>query len=82
MTATGDICPDGSYSAGNECGDCSPTCTTCNGPTSKNCIACRSGLYQHQGRCVAAGANGVCAGTRGMFADNNKLECDGEITFY
>ena len=76
----GTSCPDGSYSAGDECALCPESCATCNGP--KDCIICRSGLLKFGDKCVAVGNDGVCAGTGGMIADNNKLACDGEITFY
>ena len=81
-TSTGTLCPDGSYSAGKKCDLCSKTCTTCNGPTSSDCIICRSGLSQFEGKCVPVGPDGVCVGTGGMIVDNNKQECDGKITFY
>ena len=81
MTIKGDICPDGSYSAGKQCNLCSKSCTTCNGPSERNCTQCGYGHSQFEGRCVPVGADGVCAGTGGMIADNNKQECDGEITF-
>ena len=81
VTSSGTLCPDGSYSAGQQCGACSPSCSTCNGPSSNNCIVCASGHSLFKGNCVAVGSNGVCAGSGGMIADNIKQECDGE-TFY
>ena len=41
-----------------------------------------SGNSLFQGSCVAVDSSGVCAGSGGMIADNNKGECDGEITLY
>jgi hypothetical protein len=82
VTTKGVLCPDGSYNAGDDCALCSTSCSTCIGKSPKNCTICASGLSQFQGRCVPVGPDGVCAGTGGMIADNNKQECDGKITFY
>ena len=82
VTSDGTVCPNGAFSDGQKCAPCSPSCSTCNGPSSNNCIVCASGQSMFQGSCVNVGTNGVCAGTGGMIADNNKQECDGEIPFY
>lgn len=82
LTDNGTPCPDGSYNAGGQCALCSLSCATCNGPLSTNCIVCASGQSLFKDSCVKVGTNGVCAGTGGMFADNMKEQCDGEITFY
>lgn len=70
------VCPDGSFSSGAQCSRCSPSCRTCNGPSSNQCILCAAGSYRFNGNCVTADSNGVCQGTNGMIADNNKNECD------
>lgn len=75
-TTTGTRCPDGSFSAGAQCAQCSPSCRTCTGPSSNDCVLCASGSYLFNGNCVQANSDGVCQGTNGMFADNNKNECD------
>ncbi|KAF9073970.1 hypothetical protein BDP27DRAFT_1288346 [Rhodocollybia butyracea] len=74
-TSSGTVCPDGSFGSGGTCSTCSPSCQTCNGPTSNDCIICASGSYAFNGSCVTANSGGVCAGT-GLIADNNKKECD------
>ncbi|KAG7094422.1 hypothetical protein E1B28_008022 [Marasmius oreades] len=74
-TNTGTVCPDGSFGDGTKCSACSPSCTTCTGPTSNDCVICAAGTYAFNGGCVAADGNGVCAGTK-LIADNNKKECD------
>ena len=74
-TSTGTVCPDGSFSNGTACTQCSPLCKTCNGPNSNNCIICGAGQYSLNGNCVSADGNGVCEGSN-MIADNNKNECD------
>ncbi|KIL68473.1 hypothetical protein M378DRAFT_190887 [Amanita muscaria Koide BX008] len=75
-TSTGSPCPDGSFSNGAQCSACSPTCKTCTGSTSNDCAVCANGKYMFNGSCVAANSVGVCDGTNGMIADNNKKECD------
>ena len=89
LPESGPTCPPGSYSTGKRCEDCSPSCKTCNGPSSNNCILCQTGItgvtglnYKFNGSCVAADTNGICEGSNGMIADVNKQECDGKITFY
>jgi hypothetical protein len=43
-------------------------------------VLCAEGTYlvnaNGTSQCVGADANGVCAGTGGLIADNNKNECD------
>ena len=78
VTTGGTHCPKGSYSAGQQCANCSPSCGTCDGPSSNNCISCPPGQVLFNGNCVTTDANGVCEGSNGMIADNNKQECDGE----
>ncbi|KAF8579451.1 growth factor receptor domain-containing protein [Ramaria rubella] len=68
-------CPDGSFSNGGSCALCSPSCKTCSGPTSSDCIVCGAGQYTFNGQCVGTDANGVCSGTN-LIANNNKEECD------
>jgi hypothetical protein len=78
VTSRGIQCPDGSYNAGQECANCSPSCQTCNGPSSNSCILCPIGTALLNGNCVTPDPNGICEGPGGMIADNNKRECDGE----
>lgn len=75
VTNTGTVCPDGSFSDGTRCQRCSPSCSTCRGPTSNDCVLCAAGSYAFNGGCVAADGNGVCQGTN-LIADNNKNLCD------
>ncbi|KAL0947667.1 hypothetical protein HGRIS_013755 [Hohenbuehelia grisea] len=75
VTSTGTVCPDGSFGDGTTCTACSPTCRTCTGGTSNDCVICAPGTFLLNGNCVAADANGVCEGTT-LIADNNKHECD------
>ncbi len=77
VTNTGTVCPDGSFSNGTECQPCSPSCSTCSGPTSNDCIVCGNGQFSLGGSCVPTDGNGVCAGSS-MIANNNKHECDSE----
>ncbi|EIW85609.1 growth factor receptor domain-containing protein [Coniophora puteana RWD-64-598 SS2] len=74
-TSSGTACPDGSFSAGSSCQACSPSCQTCHGSTSNDCIICATGTYSLGGNCVQTNSGGVCAGTS-MIANNNKHECD------
>ncbi|PFH53554.1 hypothetical protein AMATHDRAFT_73358 [Amanita thiersii Skay4041] len=76
VTPTGTICPDGSFSDGQKCSPCSPSCRTCTGPTSNDCAICANGSFIFNGSCVKADSNGICEGANGMIADNNKKECD------
>ena len=78
VTTTGQVCPVGSFSAGNTCSPCSSSCQTCTGGTSSDCIICAAGLFTFNGACVSANSNGICQGS-GLIADNNKRECDGEF---
>ena len=39
------MCPDGSFASGANCTQCSPLCSTCNGPSSGDCIVCGAGQY-------------------------------------
>ncbi|VDB84516.1 unnamed protein product [Peniophora sp. CBMAI 1063] len=75
VTSSGTQCPDGSFSNGTACAACSTSCTTCNGPTSNDCIVCANGQYKLNGTCVTTDSNGVCSGSS-MVANNNKHECD------
>ncbi|KAF8528206.1 insulin-like growth factor binding protein, partial [Hysterangium stoloniferum] len=68
-------CPDGSFTNNGNCTLCSPTCKTCSGPTSSDCIVCGAGQYTLNGQCVGTDANGICSGTS-MVANNVKEECD------
>ncbi|KAI9451551.1 hypothetical protein BJY52DRAFT_1205898 [Lactarius psammicola] len=77
VTNTGTVCPDGSFSNGTGCQPCSPSCSTCSGPTSNECIVCGNGQFSLGGSCVPTDSNGVCAGSS-MIANNNKHECDSE----
>lgn len=72
-------CPDGSFSNGQQCAVCSPSCGTCSGSSSNDCTGCKSGQFLFGGNCVGVDANGVCQGTNGMIADNNKKECDSAL---
>ena len=80
VTSSGTVCPDGSFSNGTACSPCASTCTTCNGPTSNNCIICGNGQFSLNGSCVPTDSNGVCQGTS-MIANNNKHECDSVSCF-
>ena len=79
VTSAGTTCPDGSFSNGQQCSACSPSCSTCNGPSSNDCIVCATGQSLFNGSCVSTNADGVCEGSNGMIANNNKQECDSEI---
>lgn len=76
-TNTGTACPDGSFANGGSCSICSPSCKTCNGATSNNCILCANGSFMSNGSCLTTDGNGVCEGSS-LIADNNKHECDSE----
>ena len=82
MTSGGTTCPDGSFSTGQECSPCSSSCQTCNGPSSNNCIVCAAGQSLFNSSCVTTDSNGICEGSNGMIADNNKQECDSENYFF
>ncbi|KAF8894822.1 hypothetical protein BD779DRAFT_865614 [Infundibulicybe gibba] len=75
VTSTGTVCPNGSFSDGTKCSLCSPSCKTCTGATSNDCIICAAGQYLLNGNCVSANSDGVCDGTT-LIGDNNKNECD------
>ncbi|EPS98400.1 hypothetical protein FOMPIDRAFT_1031549 [Fomitopsis schrenkii] len=74
-TSGGTQCPDGSFSNGSSCEQCSSLCQTCNGATSNNCIICATGSYKLNGSCVTTSSSGVCENSN-MIANNNKHECD------
>ncbi|KAK1233363.1 hypothetical protein PQX77_003472 [Marasmius sp. AFHP31] len=75
VTNNGTVCPDGSFGNGARCQLCSPSCRTCRGATSNDCVICAAESYAFNGGCVAADGNGVCQGTK-LIADNNKNACD------
>ncbi|PPQ82360.1 hypothetical protein CVT25_008321 [Psilocybe cyanescens] len=75
-TTDGTACPDGSFVNGAQCSLCSPSCQTCNGPSSNDCIICASGQFRLNGNCVGVNTDGVCQGSNGMVADNVKHECE------
>jgi hypothetical protein len=75
VTSSGTVCPDGSFSNGTACQPCSPSCSTCSGSTSNNCIVCGNGQFLLGGSCVPTDGNGVCTGSS-MIANNNKHSCD------
>ncbi|KAF9460295.1 insulin-like growth factor binding protein [Collybia nuda] len=74
-TSSGQVCPDGSFGNGDSCTPCSPSCETCTGGTSNDCIICGSGRYSFNGSCVGTNSDGVCEGSA-LIADNIKHECD------
>ncbi|KAJ6630230.1 insulin-like growth factor binding protein [Mycena sp. CBHHK59/15] len=75
-SASGVVCPAGSFSDGTNCVACSASCATCAGPTSNDCTLCPSSHYlTNNGSCVSASSVGVCEGSN-LIADNNKGECD------
>ncbi|KZT74043.1 hypothetical protein DAEQUDRAFT_807755 [Daedalea quercina L-15889] len=74
-TSSGTQCPDGSFSSGSSCEQCSSLCQTCNGATSNDCIICATGSYKLNGSCVSTSSSGVCEDSN-MIANNNKHECD------
>lgn len=80
VTSSGTLCPDGSFSNGTSCQPCSPSCSTCSGSTSNNCIVCGNGQFSLGGSCVPTDGNGVCTGSS-MVANNNKRECDSKRSF-
>ncbi|KAH9984463.1 insulin-like growth factor binding protein [Russula vinacea] len=80
VTSSGTVCPDGSFSNGSTCQPCSPSCSTCSGATSNECIVCGNGQFSLGGSCVPTNGNGVCDGSS-MVANNNKHECDSEHFF-
>ena len=81
VTSSGTVCPDGSFSNGSTCQPCSPSCSTCSGSTSNDCIVCGNGQFTLGGSCVPTNANGVCDGSS-MVANNNKHECDSEHSYH
>ncbi|KAF8061726.1 insulin-like growth factor binding protein [Lyophyllum atratum] len=74
-TSTGVLCPEGSFSDGTACSLCSPSCKTCTGPTSNDCVICATGQYSFNGNCVGTNIDGICQGSN-LIADNVKHECD------
>ncbi|RDB19354.1 Extracellular matrix protein FRAS1 [Hypsizygus marmoreus] len=74
-TTTGTPCPEGSFSNEATCSLCSPSCKTCTGPTSNDCVICAAGQYLFNGNCVGTNSDGVCEGSN-LIADNIKHECD------
>ncbi|KAH9842471.1 uncharacterized protein C8Q71DRAFT_801907 [Rhodofomes roseus] len=74
-TSGGTQCPDGSFSNGASCEQCSSLCQTCTGATSNDCIICATGSYRFNGSCLSASSSGVCENSN-MIANNNKHECD------
>ncbi|TFY64234.1 hypothetical protein EVJ58_g2762 [Rhodofomes roseus] len=74
-TSGGTQCPDGSFSNGASCEQCSSLCQTCTGATSNDCIICATGSYRFNGSCISASSSGVCENSN-MIANNNKHECD------
>lgn len=75
VTSSGTPCPSGSFSSGNLCSPCSPSCQTCTAGTSNDCVTCATGSFAFNGGCVTTNTDGVCQGS-GLIADNNKKECD------
>ncbi|KAF5349643.1 hypothetical protein D9756_008985 [Leucocoprinus leucothites] len=53
-----------------------PAGQTCSGATSNDCILCAPGSLLFNGNCVSTNGDGVCQGTTGLLANNNKGECD------
>ncbi|KAH6919160.1 FRAS1 protein [Coprinopsis sp. MPI-PUGE-AT-0042] len=72
----GRVCPPATFTNGANCDSCATECDSCDGPGSGDCLTCSRGLFMADGRCVATDANGVCAGTNGLVADNLKRVCD------
>ncbi|KAJ7868613.1 hypothetical protein B0H14DRAFT_3084065 [Mycena olivaceomarginata] len=74
VTSSGTTCPPGAFADGANCSPCAGACKTCTGGDGGG------GTYlvnvNGTSQCVGADANGVCAGTGGLIADNNKNECD------
>ncbi|KAF7291999.1 Growth factor receptor domain-containing protein [Mycena indigotica] len=75
VNSAGTTCPPGSFADGQNCSPCSPSCKTCTGGTSNDCVLCASGTFTLNNTCVSADTNGVCQGTS-LIANNNKAECD------
>ncbi len=78
VTTSGTVCPDGSFSSGSACQPCSPSCSTCSGSTSNDCIVCGNGQFSLGGSCVPTNGNGICTGSS-MIANNNKHACDSKL---
>jgi hypothetical protein len=78
----GTSCAPQAFGNGQLCSRCSPACQTCNGPSSNNCVICAStgsniqSLFNNH--CVSVNSDGICQGTNGMIADNNKQQCESE----
>ncbi|KAL4456738.1 hypothetical protein ABPG73_014764 [Tetrahymena malaccensis] len=49
------ICLDGYYLNGSVCSECDPSCLSCSGPTSSNCIICKQ-----QGYYISTRLNNIC----------------------
>ncbi|KAL4493947.1 hypothetical protein ABPG72_021964 [Tetrahymena utriculariae] len=65
-------CPNGTYQnlSNNQCSPCDPTCTTCNGPTSSQCLTCTLPKYFQltSGQCV-----NNC--NTNQYQDNSSVTC-------
>ena len=75
-------CGNGNYGdpADRKCKTCSPSCYSCDGGTSSNCLSCQNSLYLQSGQCVAQcssnyffdSLSGSC-----MLCDSSCLTCNG-----
>ena len=78
MTKNSIKCPDGSYSNGEVCTPCSPKCSKCNGGSEDDCTLCNLKSSMYLGKCFQLNSQGVCLGTNGLVANNDKKMCDSE----
>jgi hypothetical protein len=84
-TSGGQLCGPGAYgvSTQSNCSACSPSCQTCNGPSSNDCLKCASNKAMFNHSCVTTNADGICEGSNGLIANNDKNECESEkLSFY
>lgn len=84
LTSGGQVCPPGAFSdPQRNCSACSPSCLTCNGPSSANCLTCRANQAMFDTSCVDTDSDGTCAGTNGLIANNINKRCESEnLSFY
>ncbi|EAR95046.2 TNFR/NGFR cysteine-rich region family protein (macronuclear) [Tetrahymena thermophila SB210] len=90
-------CPQGTYqnAIGNICTVCDPTCTTCSGPNSNDCLSCSTTFYfnANQKTCVescppqtyANAASNICSSCNSSClacngpASNNCIQCSNSL---
>jgi hypothetical protein len=72
---TKQACPPNNFPSGGGCATCSPTCATCTGPSSSNCVKCNTGQFSLGGTCVIATSDGLCTGSS-LVANPTNGTCD------